>query len=73
MTTRADHKLEGEHLDLLDKLAAAKKSKDARKLDAVKAELYEFRQKWRGIRDYVAGSDGAQPAAVNVTTKKAGR
>lgn len=69
---RDEHKLEGEHLDLLDKLAAAKASGNAKKLDDAKRNLHEFRVKWRNIRDVFATGDGATPAPVKATTRKAG-
>ncbi len=66
--------LETEHLDLLDRLAAAKAGGDKAELAAVKAEVIRFRQFWRGVRDATASaSEGtAAPETVKASTKVKG-
>lgn len=73
---REEIALETEHLDLLDALAAAKEAHrssptdaTAAALNAAKQTLFEFRQKWRGIREAFAvapaeGDGVARPATI---------
>jgi hypothetical protein len=62
--------LETEHLDLLDRLAAAKAGGDRAELTAAKRAVVEFRQFWRGVRDATAtaseGTATPETAAVKV-------
>jgi hypothetical protein len=65
--------LETEHLDLLDRLAAAKVGGDKAELAAVKAEVIRFRQFWRGVRDAGTATEGtAAPETVKASTKVKG-
>jgi hypothetical protein len=62
--------LETEHLDLLDRLAAAKVGGDKAELAAAKAAIHEFRAKWRTVRAaFKAAEEGtATPETVTASS-----
>jgi hypothetical protein len=66
--------LETEHLDLLDRLAAAKAGGDRAELAAAKAEIRAFREKWRTVRAaFKAAEEGtATPETVKAAAKVKG-
>ncbi len=75
--TREELALEAHHLDLLDALAAAKKSGDRDAQRKAATELSEFRQKWRGVREAFGVNAGpgdgiAVPQPMGAPSKKAG-
>lgn len=73
--TRDELKLETEHLDLLDKLTAAKESGDVARVKRAKVALHDFRVEWRTIRDAFnppAEGTAAPEATKAARTRKAG-